>query len=43
MLYEVITFIDEHRLMEILATKLGYPFVEPVYAEINKNLRNNFV
>jgi len=27
-------FIDEHRLMEILATKLGYPFVEPVLAEI---------
>ncbi len=31
-------FIDEHRLMEILATKLGYPFVEPVLAEIDRDL-----
>jgi len=31
-------FIDEHRLMEILATKLGYPFVEPVFADIDRDL-----
>ena len=31
-------FIDEHRLMEILATKLDYPFVEPVFAEIDRDL-----
>jgi len=31
-------FIDEHRLMEILASKLGYPFVEPVFAEIDREL-----
>ena len=31
-------FIDEHRLMEVLATKLGYPFVEPVFAEIDRGL-----
>jgi len=31
-------FIDEHRLMEILASKLGYPFVEPVLAEIDREL-----
>jgi type IV pilus assembly protein PilB len=31
-------FIDEHRLMEILASKLGYPFVEPVFADIDREL-----
>ena len=31
-------FIDEHRLMELLATKLGYPFVEPVFTEIDRDL-----
>ena len=31
-------FIDEHRLMEILASKLGYPFVEPVFADIDYDL-----
>jgi type IV pilus assembly protein PilB len=31
-------FIEEHRLMEILASKLGYPFVEPVFAEIDRTL-----
>ena len=31
-------FIDEHRLMEILATKLGYPFVEPAFTEIDCDL-----
>jgi len=31
-------FIDEHRLMEILATKLGYPFVEPALADIDREL-----
>lgn len=31
-------FIDEHRLMELLATKLGYPFLEPVFTEIDRDL-----
>ena len=31
-------FIDEHRLMEILASKLGYPFVEPVFSDIDYDL-----
>lgn len=31
-------FIDEHRLMEILASKLGYPFVNPVFADIDREL-----
>ncbi|MGK2944798.1 MAG: GspE/PulE family protein [Desulfuromonadales bacterium] len=31
-------FIDEHRLMEILASKLGYPFIEPVFADIGRDL-----
>lgn len=31
-------FIDEHRLTEILASKLGYPFVEPVFADIDRDL-----
>jgi len=31
-------FIDEHRLIEILATKLGYPFVAPDFAKIDRDL-----
>ena len=31
-------FIDEHRLIEILATKLGYPFVDPDFAKIDREL-----
>lgn len=31
-------FIDERHLMEILASKLGYPFVEPIFAEIDRDL-----
>lgn len=31
-------FIDERRLMEILASKLGYPFIEPVFADIDRDL-----
>jgi type IV pilus assembly protein PilB len=31
-------FIDEHRLIEILASKLGYPFVEPDFAKIERDL-----
>ena len=31
-------FIEERRLMEVLATKLGYPFIEPVFSEIDRDL-----
>jgi type IV pilus assembly protein PilB len=31
-------FIDELRLTQILATQLGYPFVEPVFAELDNEL-----
>lgn len=31
-------FIDEHRLIEILASKLGYPFVEPLFSDIDRDL-----
>ncbi len=31
-------FIDEHQLMEVLASKLGYPFVEPIFAHIDREL-----
>ena len=31
-------FIDEHHLIEILATKLSYPFVLPDFAEIDRQL-----
>ncbi|MBE0576463.1 MAG: Flp pilus assembly complex ATPase component TadA [Desulfuromonadales bacterium] len=31
-------FIDEHSLMEILASQLGYPFIEPVFADIGRDL-----
>jgi type IV pilus assembly protein PilB len=31
-------FIDERRIIEILASKLGYPFVIPEFAEIDRDL-----
>ncbi|MDH3999468.1 MAG: ATPase, T2SS/T4P/T4SS family [Desulfuromonadales bacterium] len=31
-------FIDEHRLMQIIASKLGYPFVEPDFSNIDRAL-----
>lgn len=31
-------FIDEHQLIEILATKLGYPFIEPEFSRIDRDL-----
>lgn len=31
-------FIDEHKLIEVLSLQLGFPFVEPEFAEIDQKL-----